>query len=449
MTLYYLNSAGSDTSPYDTAAKGAADLDTLIAVPLAAGDIIYMDKGHIDPNQTVSKVWDSSTGVLPIPIIRVDTGASDVYAPANVTAGTKNFTSSTPNDDMEFAGFSLFGVYIDINGDIRSALDGSGTRLEDCKIEEQGLSRAIEAVNNNGRSPIFVKNCAIESTGTGSLLFSAPRMARSYFSSNSITGAIVPSGLFDLAGVGSDTIKIEYCDLSGLTDASIILINTSTSGLSACDVNIIGCKYPSPATSFSLTDDVFGNEFQTVTSWNSDNGSDLYPLTRESFRGVVDTDIVTYHDSGWVDADQNTNLSHEMIPDGTANRVSTAAPLQSFDIVQWQDSAGTFTVTVECLENYTAALQDDEAWLEVFYLDGTDVLVSLDTTQTRAGDTKTNLTAGTGLANWTGEPASSRSVKLVSGSLTVGKAGLIVARIYMGKFESGKQFFYDPVMTIA
>lgn len=41
MTIYYVDSAGSDTAPYDTWAKAAAALQTVISIPPAAGDIIY------------------------------------------------------------------------------------------------------------------------------------------------------------------------------------------------------------------------------------------------------------------------------------------------------------------------------------------------------------------------------------------------------------------------
>ena len=59
----------------------------------------------------------------------------------------------------------------------------------------------------------------------------------------------------------------------------------------------------------------------------------------------------------------------------------------------------------------------------------------------------TNPAAGTGLANWTGEPTGSRSVKLTATG-TVNQAGLYMVKVFLGNYESGKVLHYDPLVTV-
>lgn len=442
MARFYLDSVGgSNTSPYDTIAKAADKLEDILAdgAWVGAGDDIYFDKDHVDAT-TSTTVWTGGTLANPVPLRRVDFGASNAYAPTT-GADTINFKTTVSQTNLTFSNFVVYGAYIETDGHLLTGVAATNIGFIDCK--HKNLAKALRGVkmgtaNGDGSAPKF-KNMTFEGIVAQAVYVDNPCDA--VFDLCTWIGEIAETGLVDLPSNDPAHIRFNYCDFSGITTDAPIMVDTSTPTGAFFVIDFVGCKFPS---GYSLTDTFFSNEGQFVREWHSDTGNNSYPLREEGFRGVINTSTATYLTDGFVHADQATNLSRQLVPSSVCE---AHAPLQSFDITQWHDSTGSVTVTIECWDAFTTALQDDEAWMEVYYLDGTDVTGSLDTTQVVAGTTA-NLTAGTGAANWTGEP-SGRSVKFVSSSLSIGKKGLIVVRIYLGKYESGKSLFINPQMTVA
>lgn len=437
MAIIYVDSVGgSNTSPYDTWAKAATTYETG-AASWGTGDVVWVEIDHTESFGS-AQVFSGGTIAELMPVFLMD-NSDDSYAPSDGT-GTITFTTSSSNHHLTFPNTGLNGVNIDVTGNVSSSSPMS-TRIDDCYIATQQNGAGILVGVTNSDAVMTFNETTIDG-GFGFRISGSSSHA--VFTSCIFKNLVFSGGMVYMISNRNWAMDFNYCDFSGFTDSTVIMCDTSNWGNGGGNVNFVGCKFPTPATSFALTDGIFGNDNQSVTTWHSDQSSDLFPLTREGKRGILDTNTTTYHDAGWVDADQDTNLSHEMASSSSA---TIEAPLQSFDIIQWYDATDTITVTIECWDEFTTALQNDEAWMEVFFLDGTSVTVSMDSTQVKAV-AGSNLTAGTGAANWTGEP-SGRSVKFVSGSLSIGKEGLIIARIYLGKFESGKSLFVDPMMTIA
>ena len=437
MADIFVDNTGSNTAPYDTEAKAAILLQTALTA-WSTGDRVLMIDTH---NETVATTITYSGGSIsePIPVYRV-TPTTHAYSPTS-GSDTKNIKTSTSNDTITLGSLIFHGVYFEPNGHIQqSATTRAG--LIDCKVLQLGNLRGIAVGYTNSDAYMQLDNTIFDSA-TGQVITLSGGFVT--IRGCSWTGSVASTGLIRTVNNRSISITLEDCDLSGITDSTVILVDASLAVDSGYSIDFVSCKFPTPATSLSLTDGVLGHDGQSIATYFTDQGSDLWPMDKELYRGTILTDSSIYHDAGAVDQDASTNISYDM---QSSSVCRLAAPLSCFDIVQWYDATGTVTVTVECWDGFTTALQDDEAWMEVSYYDGTDVLKTIVTTRVISTDTTSNLTPGTGPANWTGEP-SGRSVKFVVSGLTIGKKGMISARIFLGSFESGKSLLVDPLMAIA
>lgn len=439
MTRYFLDSVGgSGTSPYDTQAKAAGELDDIIAVGgFAGGDEIYMDKDHVEP-YIITKIWAGGSKANPVTIKRVDFGVNNVYAPTT-GSDTINIKTTVASKDLTFSGFVIYGVYFEVDGHLLCNAISSNQAFIDCKYKNLSkVSRGVKMGTGASDGVPYFKNMEFEGTAIQAVYIDNPVSVT--FDLCKWTGLIDAGGLVQLPANDMARVTFNNSDLSGITTGSPIMVDCAAAVDSFFNVDFINCKFP---IDHALTDGAFSNDGQFVTSWRSDAGSDSFPQAQEGFRGILATNESTYLAAGYVDQDQATNLSLEMSPSSVCEN---HAPLESFDIVQWHDSTGNVTIEIECWDGFTTALQDDELALEVYYLDGTDVLRSMVTTLVVAG-TPANIPTGAGAGAWTGEP-SGRSIKLSSGTLSIGKKGWIYARVILGKYESAKSLFVNPVMTI-
>ena len=94
--------------------------------------------------------------------------------------------------------------------------------------------------------------------------------------------------------------------------------------------------------------------------------------------------------------------------------------------------------------------------MELLWL-GTSGQIRQDFSSSRVAspDTPANLAAGTGAGNWTGEPTSSRSVKLAL-TETVNVIGMVQITVYLAKYEvngadgnPGAALYVAPKVTVS
>jgi hypothetical protein len=244
--------------------------------------------------------------------------------------------------------------------------------------------------------------------------------------------------------------RFRGCDFSANTAGDTIVSPSTTAG---GWIEFANCDMPTTWTGSQIDHGTYGG----TQFYNCDDSSD-YPRTESYQRhGTVKTDTGVYITTGgWSDETANstgTPLSHIMEPDTT---VDVGMTLNSFPIVAYIDSTGSKTFTVECIDDFETTLQDDEVWLEIAYhATSGQVQHSLGTSRVLLGDTPANLTAGVGTGSWTGEPASSRSVRLAV-TVTVNNIGLYEATVVLGKYEAngadtnpGAAFYVAPLITIS
>ena len=435
--IYYLNSAAGGADPWATMGAGAGTLDEIIAKGLVAGDVILMNSVHDDNSggYAVAKDWDSLVGLAnPIPIISVNV-TTEVYEKST----SINFVTTTSGDNVTFADFSLQGVYVKAVGEFRSTGAGELWRNYDCKIEGASNDQTISIGSSTNDNAFYAQKTEFASVAFRNRM-EINAACTATFDLCSWTGAIATGGLVVLNGTRTSCVDYNFCDFDGITTGTPTIVDTSTGSDANFIHRFVQCRFPA---SYSLTDGVFGNDGQVVEAWSSDDGSIVYPQIRETYRGLVDMD--TGSQRGYSDGFDSQTQSMQLTADSTNTHIET--PLVAFDICQPITATGTKTATIEILENYTTAIQKSEAWCDFYYYDGTDVLVSLDSTRILEGGSDGPLASGA--SDWTTGISGSRSVKFESSSLTIGKTGWLVARVHLGIFESAKEFFVDPQMTIA
>jgi len=224
-------------------------------------------------------------------------------------------------------------------------------------------------------------------------------------------------------------------DTSALTSATTFVLH---------EFLFLNCKFK---TGYQITDGTFDAANAVISIINcSENDSDNLLTRLLRSQGDSSTSLTVYRDSGYQDIDSDTNLSQLVAP---TSRCSIPFDMDSPPIMGLVDSTGSKTFTVELTENYTTELTERECWLEVFYFDSASNTYQAVEYGSRefAQASYTALSAGVGLANWTGEPAGSRSVKL-STTVTVNKVGLYKVVVHVGKYEAGKVVHIDPMVNV-
>lgn len=433
MAIIYVDSnatAGGDT--------GADWANAYVVIATALGVWTTSDKIYLafDHSETITTALTAGNATFtnPVPIYSIDP-ADDSFTKATSPQITQTSGNLSPDFDCHWHG-CFFSTSTHFTLDTTSNYE-----FTDCDLDLTGTESTLQVGQAGGEASHIWRGGTIDFQDTNYIngvsscicLFEGIVFG---------TGSPHAGGAIRPSSSRASLYRFIGCDLSAF--ASDILVDASQGGNRAFEIYFIGCEL---ATSYTLSDDVFSTDTQIVELIGCDiTGASTRTFLRErnTDRGDVATNETTYHDAGWEDVDGTTRLSHVMTP---VTGCAESKALRGFPIMAYVATTGSKTWTVEIVENYTTALQDDECWLELFYLGTTNsTLWTLD--NGRDIEAGSNLGAGTGLANWTAEPSGSRSVKLTT-TATVNKTGTYMARVALGKFESGKVLHYDPLVTVA
>ncbi len=440
-TVYTRSSDGNDGDDGSTWALANATLVGSLA-DWTTTDVICVEDNH-NETQTASMTLTPTgdTKLIPVPVFSVS-DVDDSYS----IGGSCQVSVTDTTSDITFSGhFSLFGlfacaaddmVFTNVSNDfmylrdLSATLDGNNSRLTFGTQASRGISRWDGGTINfsdpaggqiaHNRDGIVVFNGVTFAGGVA-----GPGLFISNSSNTGMTGYVVRGG--DMSAYSGEI----FADLSTIDAADFVL-------------EILGTLLPA---SFTVDDGDWQNPRNYILISGSDDatGNESFRQDLYTFQGDVTTDTGVYHDNGLVYTEGNTNVSLKFEPTSHISKREVA--LCSVPRTAWISTTGPKTFTTEGIENFTTALDDAEVWQEVFYLGTTSSPEwSLDIGQVVGGTTA--LTAGTGLANWTAEPAGSRSFKLET-TVTVNKIGLYQIHWCVAAFESAKVVHIDPKPTIS
>jgi hypothetical protein len=456
MAVIYLdsNAGGGNDGTSWTDAWGTFDE---AVTDWGSGDVIYMDKGHTEGFDTSSKTFVDGAGTAaePIPVWRVDKGSSpeNLYAPTT-GSDTAAFVMTGASLNFAFQNFHFHGIWV--SGTNTQVTSGPSTSVSwyDCVIQVSNNTAGLDHGSSSGTTHYY-KNCTIKFAANGQIFGG---YTHAIFDDCTITAgtSITADGL--VRGFGNRWFSVVFnrCDFSGIPNATLNMTHADGQSSGSSKFTYNNCKLPTPSTAFNWVhaSKVFTNAHQSVEAWGCSDGVDSFPYIKATKRGTVE------HTAGgsavyatYVDSDSDTPMSIMLKP--IISTIEHDAPLSTPDIVQWHNAVNTITVSVEGYEDFTSGqLSKANCWMEVYYFDTDDARPVIATTQVKDDveevvTTVADLATGDlGASDWSNETGG-RFIKFEVTGLTVGKVGLIRAKVFLTHFESGKTLWIDPVLRIS
>jgi hypothetical protein len=444
-TIYVYSGAGGTNNGVSwgnayTSAAAAYDVWTV-------GDEIWVADDHTEAVTATHNIGALNTTTADImPVFRMNRSTNVLSVSTGIDTRQYNLTDSladlTFGNSTDNVYASFVGMFFAANDNIEIDQDDISLYFDQCYFLMTSSGGRFETGNesNNGSSYSRIKNSTLEFPITGNI-----RQQGVYqeFENCTFKGVADATGLFR-ASDSSQTISwVTGCDFSQITMP--ILVDTDDGFADSANVwHFIACKFTDGQV---IHDSGIGTDGSFIYVHNSDGLGNTYIVEKYGYRGDITTDIATYYTGAdnYIDCDQNKPLSRKMTPSVNLN---VGRSLESVEIYGIFNNTGANTLTIELLENFTAALTKRECWLEVFYLGGTSSTKWFAAADREfAALTYTNLAVGSGIGSWILPTAGSRSAK-VSTAVNVLKAGMYKAVLHVAKYEAGKQVNYNPKITI-
>lgn len=427
MADLYVKHTGSNTAPYDTWAKAATTLATAMGAA-AAGDTVFVASTHVETQATAMSMTGNGTLAAPIRILSV----TEASPPTTVTAGasistTVGGTITLPNSTH------IEGVVFDagsatsaasLNFASPSTSVGTTTTIRGATLRNNSANSANRVAFGTVASNVIggkylIEACAFRFAHAGASLQGNGGELR-FVGCNIEDGGTAITTLYrGQTGNQKSQAFFDACDFTNAA-TSVTLAGTMGAGASATFKN---CKLPSGWTG-TLAANLYAGA--RASMYNCDSGNTNYRMQIAEYHGDIYSETGIYRTGGA--SDGTTPLSWRMVTN--ANALKDSLPLMSDEIVVWNDSTTSKTLTIEIAQEGGTALKDDEVWVEVQYLGSADTLGSVTT------DRKVNLLAAgvdqtTSTVAWVGFTSATK--QRLSVTFTPAKAGPIFARVYLSK----------------
>lgn len=431
MADLYVYHVGSNTSPYDTVVKAATSLATAVAAR-GSGEKILMDYRHRESlGSTTTYTPGTGSQTDPCVLRSVDTADSDAYRLP--TDHQIYMDAAAGGADLKFDGYWLIeGCWFETNDNMEFGNTATGFRTYDCKFMHLTGSNSDEILTgargmvNHYRAEF---NFGRWTTGNRAQIM---RLFGCTLISSGATPMINGSGLFCLEG---GTFEFHGCDFSAL-DNSGGLFDVDSSNF-ALTIKMLQCKLPS---SFVMLENSFENQFARIEGYGCDD-SDIHADFVYELAGDVLQDSAVYADAGFNEVEDG-RFAYAMTSSSDCKLgVDLTSPY--FGSV-YTGGTGSKTFTVGCVHDFSSLNQSDIGLL-LYYL-GTsgssawDVAFGID-----VGGATTALASHS--ADWTG--ASGKTKVNLTATATVNQTGFYAAQVVLRKYESGKKFWFDPVITVS
>lgn len=455
MTTYYLNNVdGSNTSPYDTMAKGAASIDTLDGL-VAAGDIIRGAHDHSE-DFGVSKDLDFAAGTdaAPIKLVSVNRSTEAYQAGCAIQCTTINHYLGWKGN-IRVYGFSS-------EGNIGTKICNEGPvklqEFHDCTFKHLRtaatgyvLTTGAQAYQSGKRTRLVA--CTFDwSANTSGTLSGVIRQTGSLY--QEIIAPIFSAGSGSTPGAlveHEDNATYANVGRCLITDADVSFMSTNELlGSQDLNLTLARCKLPASWVLRSSWTDARG----IVQLENCEDGTISVPALGlagySDYYGTCMTDQVRFRTDGA--SDGSTPYSFALV--ATTNTTEIFQPVCTPDMAIWVEAGDSQTVRV-----YFAGASDrddDELWIEVHSPNETD---SPNTTAqgryqstrcdpnatpsalSRSGSTTWD-GAGTGTDGGTGQ-------QYAQVTINPAVAGWVVVRACLANKASGATVYVDPFPVVA
>lgn len=374
MTTYFVDSAGSNTSPYDTWAKAATQLATVLAVPATNADTIYVAKTHSYTQATaLTHTLPTSPGLKILTVTPSGESGNSGLATGAIEG------CSTGNVGYQMNGFGyVYGMTLQGSSNANSSCtvginntsNPGGIYLENCSLVLRSVSSPVIPLGPSGNNTDDIlnvlRNCTFKFAAAGSSILL--RVGRHHLQNCSLDAAgSVPTTLFTGSNIAGGTALVEASDLSGRAFTNVANIAWS----STYDLTMRNCKFPSgPGERTTLTTGTpSGPGGLELKCHNCDSADTQYNFGTSNYMGTVVEETTIVRTGGGAQ-------SHRM--DSTANTKFPELPLTVEGSIYNSTTGSAKTLTVEYVHDVNVAagqgagsgnaFQDDQLWVEVIHL---------------------------------------------------------------------------------
>jgi hypothetical protein len=385
---------------------------------MAAGDTIYVDDGHSEiVNLGVVYIILGGTQAAPIRILCVDK-ASDVLSTGAIVYNTnangirlRNFTYSygiTYTSSANIIGYDGSHIF-----------EGNGTTV--LKFVGGGYLTTSAGIK------IFVVNGNINfDNATSKLLLNGPFS----WKKGALTGT-APNKLFDYFNYD---ITLECVDLSNLGNNDLVNVAGSGYGI----IILTRCKLP------ATFDYIVGAWLYNTSGFKlhqCSNSNIIYDFYEANMFGILSQNIAIYATGG---ANNGvTPFSMKMVSASSSFVKDGIIAFESLAINGWTNSVTEKTFTIEGIYDSVTNLQNDEVWAELQYPNNSSGLGLLVNTKCTILTAPADLTVST--KAWTSTGITNVNKFKFTFTVTPGKAGPIMARIYLAK--AATTIYIDPMIV--
>jgi hypothetical protein len=445
MTIYYVDSHGSNTAPYDTWAKAANLLATIAAID-AAGDTIYVAHNHAETTNVgnTTLAW-AGTVASPSSIICGNSGA----APPTTIAATATLTTTAGGAVINAASNAAagcsytYGITFINNSPsgsgrsitLTSNSAGSFNRFEACSFQLPNTDTTGRiGFGGAANGAVELVNCTFQ-FGDATQAINGGAGFLHIQGGSLLAGGTSPTAL--LKTTTGLTALIEGFDLSNAS-ASINLCATAAQN---CRITFRNCKLPS-SWSGVLNSSAPAVDGHFILD-NTDSSNTNYRLWMKNPYGEITSETTLIKTGGANDG--TTGLSWKFVSTADAKFQN---PLLSHEIVRWNDLTGSaLTVDVDILHDSATNLKDDEVWLEVQYLSSSGTPLGTFVNDAKANILATGADQTASSATWTTTGMANPNKQKLSVTFTPQMKGFIHAVVKVGK--ASYTLYVDPKLTVS
>lgn len=460
MASFFVDSAGSNTAPYDTWAKAATSLSTAVSATTAAGDVIYVANTHAQTAPAAAITYTPPAGVTNLAIICVTpSGAASHSGWVSTPSGLENVGGAAAA--LTFAAIAAGNVFIhgmqfvagtsssansDMNFNVSNTINNSRLECQKCKFtlnnSNTGSQFVMGAAAGNPQrfnAQRYI-DCEFETltarAGTLFLLQAADiEMVNPTFT---IAGGTQPALIFGGTNAFPGSLTIRDGDISGLNPSTAIIDRAT---LQSYRVLFKGLKLnASPAFTG-------GTQAVGIGSWQlrqCSSADQLYDFHYETPYGVAVESTSTYANDGVTF--EGTNLSWQITTSAICGEGRPfVLPIQTV----WNTVTSSQTASVEYARDNATLLTRRQAWIDLSYPNSTTVpsTDNLDSRYTEPFDGTNTATAGTsGSSTWT-ESLTNNGFQKFEVTFTAAEVGLVECRFFIT--VASDVSYIDPQVRIA
>lgn len=443
--LYLRSSDGSDGDNGTTWALAKATLTGVLAIATAA-DRIFVDSAHVEVLGASTIYTCPETPGLQILSVD-DTGSPEPPVESDLEVMTGGWSHSGDfffSLQGSFYSYGLSFIAGDGGDDSNSfVILGGSAAIDASQIWEKyvwgtlsthvsgGVYISSTGGNNEANRFLFIDGTISFAATTQTI---RAREGQILFRGLTLAGAATPATLFGSAASWDAVVVVEASDLSS-PSWSNVLARTDGSGVI---VTLRNCKIPAGISLITGIIDSWAAARATLE--NCDSADTNYRYASATNEGDVTSETTVIRTGGASDGAQG--LSYKM---ATTANPTFATPLESPEIVLWNETVGSsITVTVQIVTD-NVTLQDDEIWLEVQYLgtSGFPKSTIISDRMTNALSTPANQASAT--EEWAGA-LGVETDQALSVSFQPEEIGFIHAKVMLAK--PSQTTYIDPKLTV-